>query len=602
MRDNRGDFVRVENSTDNLTMNVPRVSSKKLTFNWNSWWWWEIMAIVLSIASTVGLVVLLAKIDNTPRRSWSLLIQPNSFIAVLTTISKAALLVPAASSLSQLKWRHFESAPRKLADLQLFDGASRGPWGSLIFLFRISNHLKALIAVGFSLLTILSLGLDIFTQQLLAFPIRETEITDASVVMGAATGYLSKSTNLQFREQALNPKIIPLQYEILNSLRGSTFNSYFDCPQNASRCTWDSLTTMGVCSSWNSAPVTSDGCNITTAQAPGGSSNATYAACNYTLSNPKPGNPNLAAAIYPVRHSLSFRIPSVDFNSGNKVFESEFIPGFYTIRNEVGEFRALRALGSTNFSSQASFEPPEAEALFASFWWCSRRYLSLTAEPSGVTYASESSEPLHYLFNTSIDTAVPYGYSYTYTANSTGLNYTLEGGTYESLTMYLRSLLMSTAVDRALGLAGGSVLTTGELLYEQDLENMTKSVADSLTNIMRSRALDENFNITDVAGKSFYNETYIEVRWIWLLLPVTETVLITFLFLLSVAIMSKQPLLKDSVLAYLATAVKDDSGKTSDFGLMQWSSQKDLDDLVEDIIVKLESNEQGWMSFSRKDI
>jgi hypothetical protein len=193
--ENKGHMRSNETSANRATDYSPMVSTEPIIFWQTWWWWWEIMAVIICIASTSGLVVLLKSIDNTPLRQWLLPIQPNSLIAVLTTINRAALLAPAASCISQLKWRHFVSAPRRLTDLQAFDAASRGPWGSLLFLFQVSSPVKALVTVGFAFLTILTLGIDPSAQQLLAFPVQETEISDRSVLMGMATGYISKSTN-----------------------------------------------------------------------------------------------------------------------------------------------------------------------------------------------------------------------------------------------------------------------------------------------------------------------------------------------------------------------------------------------------------------------
>ncbi|KAI0967295.1 hypothetical protein F4678DRAFT_483158 [Xylaria arbuscula] len=516
----------------------------------SSWWWWEILAVIIGIASAAGLVVLLKSIDNTLLRQWNIPIEPNTAVASLTTINKVALLVPAASCISQLKWRYFSSAPRRLADLSHFDSASRGPWGSLTFLFQVSSPLKALVAAGFSVLTILALGLDASAQQLLQFPVKEMEVDDKSVVMGSAAGYNSKSINAELPVQALNPKVIPLQFEILNALRGSTFNSYFTCPPKAVQCKWDNLATLGVYSSWNNATVASDGCLMTTAQIPGSTSNATYAACNYTLSNPHSGNLELAS-----------------FISGNKVLESRFVPGpwEYPSGTEFGEFWALKGPRSENFSSQADFKPPDAEAFYASFWWCSRSHQGITVDPSGVKYAATSSERLSFLFNTTIKNGTQDESIFTYTANSTGLTYTLDEGTFESLQEYYGSLLTTEAEDKYGVIADGSDLAIGGLLYTQDLKNMTLSIGGSLTNILRSRSLDENSNITDVSGRA-------------LLLPLAETTLITFLFILSVVITSKQPLLKDSILAYLMTTVRGDVGKGTYLELTERTSYQGLDD------------------------
>ncbi|KAI0539270.1 hypothetical protein GGR58DRAFT_243689 [Xylaria digitata] len=598
-------FMKIDDTSRGSATNVSGMPSRKSISGWQPswWWWWEIMAIVICIVSATGLVVLVKSIDNTPLRQWNLPIQPNSAIAFLTTINKVALLVPAASCISQLKWRHFSSAPRKLAELQLFDAASRGPWGSLAFLLQVSSPIKALMAMGFSLLTILALGLDASAQQLLQFPTQEMEVDDGSVVMGVATGYKSKSIDTQLPFQALNARVIPLQFELLNTLRGFTFNSYFTCSSKAVRCEWDSLTTLGVCSSWNSASVASDGCAMTTTHAPGTISNATYAVCNYTLSNPHSENPEFATAIYPQQINLTFRLPSVDFISGNKVFESHFIPGPYEYPSgtEFGEFWALKGPRSTNSSTQASFKPPEAEAFYASFWWCSKSFQGIAVDPSGVKYTATSSERLSFLSNITINNGNKNSSIFNYAANSTGLNYTLDEGTFESLQEYFHSLLLAEASDEFGVFGDGSLLATGGLLYQQDLENITISIADTLTNVLRSRVLDENANITDATGRAVYDETYIRVQWVWLLLPLTETILVTFLFILSVVITSKQPLLKDSVLAYLATPLKDDAGKDLDLTITRSTSQQDLDGLTEGVIVKLETDEQGRFGFRRDD-
>ncbi|KAI1757017.1 hypothetical protein F4782DRAFT_525785 [Xylaria castorea] len=588
----REDFTKIDGTSDISAADLSQIPPRKPNADWQPLrWWWEVIAIIICIASTAGLVALLKSIDNTPLRQWNLPIQPNSAVASLTTINKVALLVPAASCISQLKWSHFASAPRKLADLQLFDGASRGPWGSLVFLLQVSSPIRALVTVGFSLLTILALGLDASAQQLLQFPTQETEVDDGSVVMGTATGYNSKS-------KTLSTKVIPLQFAILNTLRGSTFDSYFTCPSKAVRCKWDSLTTLGVCSSWNSASVASDGCAISTTQyAPG----MAWALCNYTRLDSHSETLQHRSEEYPRQMNLTFVIPSVDMISYNKLFESHFLPGPLQSETEFGEFWALKAPRSTNFSTQASFKPPEAEAFHASFWWCSRSFQGITVEPSGVKYVATSSERLSFLFKTSTNNTIDGGSTLTYAANSTGLNYTLDQGAFESLAEYFHSLLGAEALDEFSVIDRPSLLATGTLLYQQNLENITISIADTLTNILRSRVLDENANITDVTGRAVYGETYIRIQWVWLLLPLGETTFATLLFILSVAITSKQPLLKDSVLAYLATAVRDGARRTPDLRITQWTSQQDLDRLAEGIVVKLESDEHGQFEFSKKN-
>lgn len=58
-------------------------------------------------------------------------------------------MVPLVQGMSQLKWVWFSSKPRPLADFQLYDEASRGPWGGVKILFKLkgyfSSHAQSLL-------------------------------------------------------------------------------------------------------------------------------------------------------------------------------------------------------------------------------------------------------------------------------------------------------------------------------------------------------------------------------------------------------------------------------------------------------------------------
>jgi len=60
----------------------------------------------------------------------------NAIIALFSTLAKLALMNPVTECISQLKWTWFAKKERNLFDLQRFDLASRGEWGSFIFLVK----------------------------------------------------------------------------------------------------------------------------------------------------------------------------------------------------------------------------------------------------------------------------------------------------------------------------------------------------------------------------------------------------------------------------------------------------------------------------------
>ena len=161
--------------------------------SWWSSWWWEIGSVALSLTCMALLVSMLLKSDGMELEKWDMPIQPNSLIAVLTTVAKTAMMVPVASCLSQLKWRHFTGGSTdSLYALQVFDDASRGPWGS--FMLLLSRNMRiwkrtwngegnAIFAWALAFVTLLALGIDPSAQQILDFPTRQV-VADKTALAG----------------------------------------------------------------------------------------------------------------------------------------------------------------------------------------------------------------------------------------------------------------------------------------------------------------------------------------------------------------------------------------------------------------------------------
>ncbi|KAI0536019.1 hypothetical protein GGR58DRAFT_528840 [Xylaria digitata] len=145
---------------------------------WSDTWLWEILSIILSGVCFALTLVLLKIYDQRPPPQFIYGITLNALISILTTFSKSALLVVVAGAISQLKWRWFQNTNGKsLLDTQLFDDASRGPWGSVVIL--ATPHTWSLVSMG-AMVSIFALALDPFAQQLLSYPTREIIATDAA--------------------------------------------------------------------------------------------------------------------------------------------------------------------------------------------------------------------------------------------------------------------------------------------------------------------------------------------------------------------------------------------------------------------------------------
>jgi len=154
-------------------------------------WWWEVGGAIVSAICVSLVLITLVKADGLALAAWSLPIQPNSLIAVFTTIAKSAMMVPIAGCLSQLSWQHFRPRPQPLDHLRVFDDASRGPWGAVELLFIVRRN--SLIARMLAIATILALGIEPFTQQILDFGSRESLLTPATVDISTAKAYKSLS-------------------------------------------------------------------------------------------------------------------------------------------------------------------------------------------------------------------------------------------------------------------------------------------------------------------------------------------------------------------------------------------------------------------------
>ena len=65
----------------------------------------------------------------------------NAYVSILSRISSAALLLPTSEALGQLKWSWFlQKESKRMWDFEIFDNASRGPWGSILLLIRTKGR------------------------------------------------------------------------------------------------------------------------------------------------------------------------------------------------------------------------------------------------------------------------------------------------------------------------------------------------------------------------------------------------------------------------------------------------------------------------------
>lgn len=108
---------------------------------WESWIW-EVGSLMLSLSSFAAIAIIVGLANNKPPPSWKFDLTLNGVISFLAVLNKAALVMPVASCISQLKWIWFASKARRLEDFEDFDEASRGPLGSAKLLWHLRFRWK----------------------------------------------------------------------------------------------------------------------------------------------------------------------------------------------------------------------------------------------------------------------------------------------------------------------------------------------------------------------------------------------------------------------------------------------------------------------------
>ncbi|KAF2012500.1 hypothetical protein BU24DRAFT_484153 [Aaosphaeria arxii CBS 175.79] len=101
----------------------------------NKIWLIEYFSWALSLFTFLWITLVLSMRQDKPLPSWPLSITINALISVLSAVMKSSLLLPVGEAIGQLKWNWFRSGERPLVDFEAYDGATRGPWGSVLLLW-----------------------------------------------------------------------------------------------------------------------------------------------------------------------------------------------------------------------------------------------------------------------------------------------------------------------------------------------------------------------------------------------------------------------------------------------------------------------------------
>jgi hypothetical protein len=138
---------------------------------------------MLALGLVVALGVIFWSMDNKPLSNWNSRVSLSTSISILTTAYAMALMQGVSTFIGQAKWLHFKKRPRRLAEFDTFDQASRGVWGSALLLTTVKWNLATIGAA----ITILRLSFSPFAQQVVLLEQRDVNSSAANI---ATIGYV----------------------------------------------------------------------------------------------------------------------------------------------------------------------------------------------------------------------------------------------------------------------------------------------------------------------------------------------------------------------------------------------------------------------------
>ncbi|KAK1723861.1 uncharacterized protein BDZ83DRAFT_579897 [Colletotrichum acutatum] len=213
-------------------------------------WALEISCIALSTVLLAVIIVVLLKYDSQKQPNWPLDATLNSFLALFTTLAKAAFMVPVCACISQSQWAWFNknSVTRPLYDFEVIDQASRGAWGSLILLWRF--RFRHFVVLG-ALLTAISGLTSPITQLSIKYSLKETPVAKEATESQATTRVVR---DLMYPRDKLESAIRFGGYQtfVLDYENFQKPLPYADVDTNATfcstgNCTFDQYRSLGIC-------------------------------------------------------------------------------------------------------------------------------------------------------------------------------------------------------------------------------------------------------------------------------------------------------------------------------------------------------------------
>lgn len=193
----------------------------------------------------LALLILLGKFNGKSLSEWHSNLTLNTIIAVLSQLVQMVVLVPIASSLSQLQWLWYYNR-KPLKDISYFQDASTGLMSSLVLLFK--RRASLIVWLG-AICMIVQASFGAFAQQALSLPIRRISVAENGNISRSLT-YDTPSGSEQIGDLS-PPEVVPaMKLAIVTGLQRDGVNpSEVQGSGATGNCTFGVFASMGVCAS-----------------------------------------------------------------------------------------------------------------------------------------------------------------------------------------------------------------------------------------------------------------------------------------------------------------------------------------------------------------
>lgn len=513
---------------------------KRPGFDWEGSWAWEIASLTLSVVGIALLIAFLVTINNTPYEDWQYTASPNTVVSIIVTITKAALFVPVSSCLGQLKWNLFQS-PAPLYHMQVIDQASRGPWGSLEVLLRgiFGSKTGILTYVGASL-TILALAVDPFAQQILTFPQRTVPALNATASIQTSKHWYSGEGS-DFSDVRLE-----LPPSLLSAIIGGILQTHrpLEPRCNAGSCDFPGFPSLGICSKCEDVTSqTKQTCRKVGPAYWGDDIHPAFKEITINCTYQAPNNLSFDFESFP---QFSYGLESDPYKNDHLTFRI----GRWSLRARAGEpildiqapIVSLFEVDYTNpvFYNVSNVTAPPTKPLVneCAVYFCKREYPAITYVPGDQNSSSVHVADTQELIAQNVSDHTP-GFPYYFAppnappTPSEDLEYSMDFLTFTSFRPLMMSLFNSTYNINKRN-STSDTLKLATFLRRTDISEILDSVSTSVSDTIRTNEYG-----TTLSGDAHRDETFIHVRWPWIILPVVVT-LGSIALLLATAIGSKQ--------------------------------------------------------------